>query len=630
MKFHNGLKRMFKPRALRLWLTSGLIVGVAFGCGERPLGPELVPGTDGLGEVRLRNADSALYSQLVVQTWMGRYDLDARGRFDARFPDIDDNRFAFVTHRDTPNQAMYYGYYFPERLESPTLRPFVDRGQGIVIDARSTALTMVLINPLLFDSTVEQRAMIAEEALQHPRFNTLVRAIEDHRAIDPTGGIRYERTPDLFMLSGGITIDSLQTIAARLPDRVESETLVPQSGVVYDYNMAYPQVSNDGFAKLTIFNPKMAHYVAAYRTPGDENFENAKIHFVPGKERWLNISIFPPKIETVPPTQTPFNLDLGGGYLEIFKGFQFNKPFSAIWSVYPARMALVANSWASMNMMIALAGDISAILFPNAGGVITYITNHFQNPQEFTAVWDSVEERNRTKTINNMYQLFVALLPSLEQYIKDEAQRVYGDATGNSGIFTQIGTLFDAVWSLVAGGGVVNSIINITTQTIPFYYDLFTAHSHAIYPVFDGGLQPLPDSATFSRVMPQTVSNGRNAAAWGFAFGNEPGRVYVTGATGTTYTVPVLSWEDAMVLFKLPPNETGIGAGEQKLVYVALETKNGTLTNSLEVPFRVLEEGEGGGGCAVVPNGKADPAGLLTFALMLGLPLLYARRRRCR
>lgn len=621
-------------RSIRNLVAVGLFTALAWGCAGEPASPvDLVPGADSAGVLRLRNPDSSLYRSLQVQTWMGRYDIDAKGRFDARFPDIDDNRFAFVTHRDAPNDAVYYGYFFPARFDSTHLRPFIDRGAGLTIDARSTALSMVIINPLLFDSTVDQRAMVAEEAVQHPMFSTLSAVIEDHKSLNPTGAINYESTPDLYMLSSRITIDSLKAVAARLPDTIVEETVQPQ-GISYNYDMAYP--SNKAGGGITIYNPKMAHYVAGFHPVGDTSWNpevgGTSWFVVPGKERWLNVSIFPPKIETVPPTQTPVSLAYGASVLEIYKGFQFNQPFSTLWAIPPARMGMVANSWAAMNMMIALAGDITNIIFPDAGGVIQYITNNFTNPQSFEKVFNDVFARDRSKTIGSMYQLFVALLPSMENYIKQQAAIIYGDASGNSGTMTQISTLFNAVWALVGGGGIVNAIIDLTTQTIPFYYDLFTASNHAVYPIFDGAVAPHPNSPMISRVMPQTVFNGRNAIVYGFDLGANSGRVYVTGVTGVTYQVPVLVWTADTITFRIPDSELGIGSGEAREVFVQVEKSTGAQTNTLLAPFRYIApgEGDGGGGCSALPNGRFEGAGLLMFALLVGVPAVYSRRRVCR
>lgn len=621
-----------KSRLFRAALLTAFTAVLAWGCAGEPTAPnELVPGTDRGGVLRLRTPDASLYKGLQVQTWMGRYDVDAKGRFEARFPDIDDTRFAFVTHRDAPNDAIYYGYYFPARFDSETLRPFVDRGNGVQIDARSTALTMILVNPLMFDSTIDQRAMLAEEAVRHPMFETLAAAIEDHKSLRPTEAIRYETTPDLYMLASRITIDGLKAIAARTPDTIV-EDVTPQ-GITYNYDMAYPQNTPGG--GITIYNPKMAHYVAGFHPVGDSSW-NPEVggtawFVVPGKERWLNVSIFPPKIETVPPTQVPVSLGYGASVLEIYKGFQFNQPFSTLWAIPPARMGMVANAWAAMNMMIALAGDITSILFPDAGGVVQYITNNFSNPQYFETVFNDINARDRTRTIGSMYQLFVSLLPSMESYIKQQAAIIYGNASGSNGTLTQISTLFNAVWALVGGGGIVNAIIDLTTQVLPFYYDLFTAGNHAVYPIYNGGVAPHPNSPMISRVMPQTVFNDRNAIVYGFDLGTTAGRVYVTGATGTTYQAQVLIWTPDTITFRLPAGEQGIGSGETREVFVAVEKADGNQTNTLLVPFRYIEPGEGGGGgCSAVPNGRFDGPGLLVFALMLAVPAVYSRRRACR
>ncbi len=581
-------------------------------------------GSDGVVQMRL--PDTGILGDLQVQTWFGRYPVDSDGRFVAEFPEIDDNRFAFVSHEDDSETPIYYGYFFPERLNSEILSPFVPEQSGMVINARSTALAMTLMNPLLFDSTVDQRAMVAEEILQHDLFPDLVGAIEDVKTLDPRIPIKYEMTPDLFVISAQITIDSMKRIAGRLPDRQQdtSSGLRPE-GVSYDYDMAYPQNNGDG--TITIYNPKMAHYVAGVqRTEFEGDPDQYTTTYIAGKERWLDISIFPPRVETVPPTETPLSNGLSAGRMHIYKGFQFDFPFNELWSILPARMAMVANAWASWTMMMALAGDISAIYFPHAGGFINFMADNLIQGQSFEAVWSTVNTRDRIQTIDSMYDVFLAVLPAIENHMESRFGDYTDDISGNNGTMTQITTIFKSVWNLVAGGGIVNSIIDITTQVIPFYFDLFTAHSYSVYPVFDGSIQPLPDSPTISRVMPTQLSNGRNAVAYGFDFGGTAGSLQIIGASGDIQEAEVISWADGSIVFKVPDNETGWGDGEQKTVFVTVLKDDGISTNQMEIPFVMLEAGEGGGGggCSAA-SGSAD--GSLPLIILFALILPVVRRR---
>lgn len=636
-----------------LFLVSLAIVTAGFGCA--PKGNDkvvIVPQAEGSGALALRVPNPSLYRKLEVQTWMGRYPIQSNGSFQAEFPDLNqDVRFAFVSLKDRPHDALYYAYYFPPQYETPRLKKFIYRPGNLLVDGESTALTMVLLNPLLFHSTVEQRALIADRALAHPLFRELVNKIEDLRTLSPETPIRYETTPDLFFLSSRILIETMKQIAEELPDEVPSPTYTPQ-GISYDYDMAYPQNTDTAFKFI---NPKMAHYVAGAVVAGDNTNTFVAETYIPGKERWLriDISIFPPKlkVEVVPPVEVdPEGMNDGAFIVHIYKGFQFDLPFQTLWNTPPARKAMVANIYAAWAMMIALAGDITEILVnvfyggvgaKQLGGFIRFIDQklfQYNNQVPVQNLWNVVQTRDRVQTINSMYDVFVAVLPAIRQTLEERAQQLYGDASGTNGTMSQIGTIFSAVWSLVSGGGIVNAIIDITTQIIPFYYDLFTAHGYSAYPVFNMHIQELPNNPTISRVYPTTVFNGKNASAVGFGFGSTPGKIFVTGSKngGNPYQLDaILSWSPAQILFKMPDDEQGKNLAGSTVVYFQITTSDQKTTNTYMAPYRYIVPGQdsGGGGCALHPAGSFDnrsfPFGLLIVGLasLLGYRSLRQRGR---
>jgi hypothetical protein len=632
-----------------------LAIGISLllaGCGARGNDKVvIVPPSAGSGAVALRVPDPSLYRKLEVQTWMGRYPVMNDGSFQAEFPDLNqDVRFAFVSLKDRPHDALYYAYYFPPQYETPRLKRFIYRPGNLLVDGESTALTMILLNPLLFHSTVEQRALIADRALAHPLFRELVNKIEDLRTLSPETPIRYETTPDLFFLSSRILIETMKQIAEELPDEAPAPTYTPQ-GISYDYDMAYPQNTNIAFKFV---NPKMAHYVAGAVVVGDSTNTFQAETYIPGKERWLriDIGIFPPRlnVQVVPPVEVdPEGMNEGAYIVHIYKGFQFDLPFQTLWNTPPARKAMVANIYAAWAMMIALAGDITEILVnvfyggvgaKQLGGFIRFLDQRlfqYNNQVPVQNLWNVVQTRDRVQTINSMYHVFVAVLPAIKQTLEDRARQLYGDAAGSNGVLNQIGTIFSAVWSLVSGGGIVNAIIDITTQIIPFYYDLFTAHGYAAYPVFNMRIQELPNNPTISKVYPVTVFNGKNASAVGFGFGSTPGRIFVTGSKngGNPYQLDtILSWSPAQILFKMPDDEQGKSVAGSTVIYLQITTSDSKTTNTYMASYRYVPPGQdqGGGGCTLNPARSCDntchPLGFILISVAILLVYRSLRERR--
>jgi len=176
----------------------------------------------------------------------------------------------------------------------------------------------------------------------------------------------------------------------------------------------------------------------------------------------------------------------------------------------------------------------------------------------------------------------------------------------------------------------VNAIIDITTQIIPFYYDLFTAHGYAVYPLFGGKIQDLPNNPTVSRVYPVNLYNGKNASAVGFGFGATPGQIFLQGSrnNGLPYSdIPILSWTPSQILFKVPEDEQGKDIGGTKVVYLKLKTSDGKDTNEMMVPLRYSPPGQdSGGGCTISSSPSVSPF-FWVFLLTLGIGWLIFRRK---
>jgi len=394
--------------------------------------------------------------------------------------------------------------------------------------------------------------------------------------------------------------------------------------------MAYPVNEAGG---IRVYNPKMAHYAVGLVDPDNDDWDEVQgftLMHVPGKERVLDISIFPPKIEVVPPTETFISSGSGiGKEMHIYKGFQFDFPFDQLWATPPARMAMVANAWTSWNMMMALAGNIAVILDVPGINFVRHLTNTLTDGQSFNNVWETVESRDRENTIDSMFDVFTAVLPAIQEHAETQAEAYYGDLSGGNGTMSQVTSIFGAVWSLIGGGGIVNAIIDITTQVIPFYWDLFTAHSYAMYPVFDNQIQALPNNPMLSIVQPTSVMNGRNGVVGGFDLGGSPGKLWITGGDGTQKEAEVLVWTASALTFKTPDDLAGFNDGSgQEVVFLQVQKANGDTTNTLTAPFvaAVAAEEAGGGGCSAAPGNSGDAWGLLVLAL----GLVAVRRRRFR
>ena len=615
---------------MRTWSISFVLAGLlAAACGGAL--PETGDPGAGRARVEIPSSDAALLQSLTAQTLNGTAQLDSDGLATLDFgSSADAVRFAMVSHDDM-KKAVMFGYQFPASVQSGQLQEFVDHGQGMRINARSTALAMVMINPLLFDASLEQRVMIAEEAVAGQNFETLVREIETHKTINPLEPISYETTPDLFYHSSRTTIAAMRTIADRLPDAQPQDTFEPQAGVSIDTDMAYPVIQN---GTVVIYNPKMVYYVVGTRVPEAVNwvddvppYGTPKLTLIPGKERALDVSIFPPKFQVVPPVQVPLASGYDARYFYIYKGFQFDMSRSELNETPPARLALAANTWASFSMMMAMVGDISQMI-PYVGGFTEWLSDHIVTATKFENLMGAVQSRDRNDTVIKFQDLFSEMGPAINTYFQ---QNFAGGGLGN------IMNILGGVVSLISGGSMVNMIIDLTTQVLPFYYDLFTAHSTAVYPYFNGAVQEVPNSPVTGQIFPEQVVNGRPIYLNGYGYGarGPNSKLLIDGVQ--IADADIGSWEPSQIIAWVPWDLQGTAANTPtgKAVTIQVINNDGTQTPPVTKAFNYdskatanggSEEG-GGGGCSAARTTSAAGAWQFAFA-MLAVVALGVRLRR--
>lgn len=584
----------------------------------------------GRARVEMPSGDAELLQSLTAQTMHGTAALDADGVATLDFgAESDSVRFAMVSHSDL-KKAVLFGFQFPASVKSEQLAEFVDQGKGMRLNARSTAMAMVMINPLLFDASLEQKVLVAEEAVAGENFELLVREIESHKTLNPLEPINYETTPDLFYHSSRTTIAAMRTIADRLPDPEAASTYEPKAGISVDTDMAYPVIEN---GQVIMYNPKMVYYVVGTRVPEATNwvddvppYGTPLLTLIPGKKRALDISIFPPKFQVVPPVQVPLASGLAPRYFYVYKGFQFDMSRSELNNTPPARLALAANTWASFSMMMAMVGDLSQMI-PYVGGFIEWMADHIVTATQFENLMGAVQSRDRNDSVIRFQDLFSEMGPAMNTYFQ---QNFGGASLGN------IVNILGGVVSLISGGSMVNMIIDLTTQVLPFYYDLFTAHSTAVYPFFNGSMQEIPNHPVLGQVLPEQVVNGRPIYINGYGYGarGPNSKLVINGVQLADEDVG--SWEPSQIIAWVPWDMQGTAANTPtgKAVSIKVINNDGTETPVITKAFAFdplasaeggSEEG-GGGGCSAARTGTAS--GALQFAL--GLLLVGAVSVRLR
>jgi len=443
----------------------GILVAMmftVFGCGS---GQETTPSqyttAEQNGYVAVPSDVDA--SNLEVVTLGGFAQVQQDGSFEAKLPE---ETVSFIVVRDSEtHKAVYYAYLFP--------------GEEAIIDDYSTALTLAMMNPLFFAASLEQKIEIAEKITSHERFNCLVEKIETARAENFYNALDPVYNREIFVDAKQIAV---LAIAENARDYTPPSFEEQATGI--DSDAAW--IESAGGLNMRFRNPKMIYYAAGSYSDGV--LADTYPPLILPKEKIIDFSIWPPSFEIVEPRATPYVMPGSGLYtVKIFKGIQFDMPVEDLWNTEPARVALLANTWLTVQMIVSLCGDIGIlpggsvgvdILFELIGGV----------PADWIYdLYQAIDSGDVMDVIN----VFVDFFKNNSDMI---AGLVSGSFSSGSSDPAAASSLISSAGDLV---GIATSLFDVVNSEIPFFYDLITAHSNASYKVNNGVVQ-LPSGSSSS------------------------------------------------------------------------------------------------------------------------------------
>jgi hypothetical protein len=166
--------------------------------------PSEIPTRTVSGTVTLPDGAQIDLSTLEVVSFAGRSEVSSSGAFRVLVPDTDLPQAVVVTGEDGP--ACLLGFVEPGDVND------------IVIDASTTALALVMLNPFTIMYSAEDRATVAQMVRDKDWWPELVAWASDVIAGSTTGSLDAEHEPGLMQLAGEIAIDVLTDFpAGQLP-----------------------------------------------------------------------------------------------------------------------------------------------------------------------------------------------------------------------------------------------------------------------------------------------------------------------------------------------------------------------------------------------------------------------------
>ncbi|MBI2060062.1 MAG: hypothetical protein HYT87_09855 [Nitrospirae bacterium] len=403
--------------------------------------------------------------QLRAVTFGGFQDFNTDGEAKINLPE-GRTQVGVVVERKTDRMVLL-SYSFPEWIERDALRPFTSRNDKVKVNAESTALALTMINPLFFGTTIEQKADIAEKAVILPEFNELTRQIRKAWDDDPTNALDYNRNPHLFYLAHDVSVSAAKML---VDERVPQNA--PRRAASIDKDAAWiEQISG---LNAVFKNPKMIYYGAGVYTQSASDKNPTATVLVNDKEKVIDFSIWPPKVEIAAPRETPYTLPGPGLWrVGIFKGMDINMPLEEMWATPPAQLAFIGNTWQTVIMIISLAGDTG--LVPGAGQVGSFMRS-MMDFDDIYPIYQAIQTGDQMTIINAFVKFFQDHWTDIAGFIFNSVKSNGGDTQAASSLLGKVGEL----------AGIATSLFNVVNVEVPFFYDLITAHPKAVYLMQDG------------------------------------------------------------------------------------------------------------------------------------------------
>jgi len=159
-------------------------------------------------------------TSLKVVSPMAEEAVQSDGSFHVKFSDSVETSFAAAVNQSGNPVLLSFMTYLPEtglmsvkRKDGQVLLAAIE---DLSLGTQSTALSMVMLNPVLFGSSASQRKDFADMVLQHSRFQELFAGVNNILAADPNSNYLVDEShPELFELANEIALDVFDSMASQ-------------------------------------------------------------------------------------------------------------------------------------------------------------------------------------------------------------------------------------------------------------------------------------------------------------------------------------------------------------------------------------------------------------------------------
>ncbi|HEX9917282.1 MAG TPA: DUF5050 domain-containing protein [candidate division Zixibacteria bacterium] len=288
------------------------VVGFLFGgCSKKTTSPTTPGEITVTGKVDLPSGASIEPESLVVLSPVNSDAIGSDSSFSANLPP--NTAIGVMCITDKNDDPLLLGYIFtsgfnptfPKVKSAYKTNIISNSGEAVTINSQTTALSLIMLSPLLIGSSPEQRNEFAQRAVDHQDFPSLVSDIDNMIVNNPENYLTDStKSPQIFQKAASISLDVLRSF--------EQESLMKAQKTL----RANPSIEDAAGTKVNFINPYYIFYgtgIYDYSTSDEIDV------FVqsPRKLFWGTIPYLGPD------GKTEYDLGNGDFNIQIYKGFHW-------------------------------------------------------------------------------------------------------------------------------------------------------------------------------------------------------------------------------------------------------------------------------------------------------------------
>ncbi|MGH7596514.1 MAG: hypothetical protein ACREOI_09180 [bacterium] len=414
--------------------------------GKNPVSPpesgvQPLPSRQLSGSLVLPGGAAIQANQMEVVSAIGKTDVAAAGTFAGAVVAGQKQQFLYAQSK-TSGKPILLGYLSPDSAQTR-------------LSTTSTALSLIMLNPMLFGVGKTAREQMAQRAVQHVRFGELVQRLNQLVQTAPDEALDATLHPEVYQLAveiGNGTLKAIRTSSTVYP----GETL-SSAGVA-----SGPTIENGDGNNVILVNPRTIYYFAGIFNGSYSNRTPDQIASLPAKESLVTVRLGWPPVVLTEPTRTPHTIGSGQFYLRIESGTRSGLDRNRMLAATPEGYAFQANALKGI-------GFVFDILIG-----WTFLDNEaffsIGNLQKFTATVGTIYEIGQFIAEGKPLDAFAALVG----FVQKNAQSI-GLWLELAGFKAVSGKFMEEVAKIAGAMSVAFKIITAGNEQVPFIYDWVTA-----------------------------------------------------------------------------------------------------------------------------------------------------------